>query len=179
MSLPAFKSLPFTMRGAILGLVLSGAGIIAVAGFMTWFFTCPCERTPGGYLLGEVVEAPVNDWSFANEVSLCQIQISGLLPHSINLNCMATPAGNLYLSCSVCDTKYWSGAVQDNPSSRLRLNDTVYPVNINRVTDPMEMDQAWNARVAKLQVVASPGNPAVPPGTPRPDSWWTFRVTSR
>ena len=33
-----------------------------------WFFTCPCDTTPGAVLWGEVVEEPVSDWSFANEV---------------------------------------------------------------------------------------------------------------
>jgi hypothetical protein len=32
----------------------------------------------------------------------------------------------------------------------------------------MEMNQAWETRVRKLQVVASPENPAVPLGTLRP-----------
>jgi hypothetical protein len=30
-----------------------------------------------------------------------------------------------------------------------------------------------------LQAVATPGNPAVPLGTPRPAGWWTFKVESR
>jgi hypothetical protein len=54
------------------------------------------DGTPGFALRGELHEAPVTDWSFANEVDVCQIQISvGWRPHSLNLNCMATPAGEL------------------------------------------------------------------------------------
>jgi hypothetical protein len=167
------------IRGAILKFALIGLAVIAVGAFLTWFFTCPCGRIPGGYLFGKVTEEPVKDWSFANQVSLCQIQISTILPHSINLNCMATPQGNLYLSCSNCEPKYWSRAALKNPRSRLRMNGNVYPVNLARVTDPREMDQVWEARVKKLQVVATPGNTALPLGTPRPDDWWTFRVESR
>jgi hypothetical protein len=167
------------IRGSISKFALIGLAVIAVGAFLTWFLACPCGRIPGGYLLGKVTEGPVKDWSFANQVSLCQIQISATLPHSINLNCMATPQGNFYLSCSNCEPKYWSRAVLKNPHSRLRINGNVYPVNLTRVTDPMEMDQAWEARVKKLQVVATPENPAVPLGTPRPDGWWTFRIESR
>jgi len=166
-------------RGAISKFALLGLAVIALGAFFTWFFACPCDRIPGGYLYGNVIEQPVNDWSFANEVSVCQIQINTLLPHSINLNCMATPQGDLYLSCSNCQRKYWSQAALKNPSSRLRMNGNVYPVTLTRVTDPMEMDQVWQARVKKLQVVATAVNPAVPLGTPRPDGWWTFRVESR
>ena len=166
-------------RGGISKIALMVLAVVAVGAFLTWFSTCPCDRIPGGYLFGKAVEERVNDWSFANQVSLCQIQISAILPHSINLNCMATSQGNLYLSCSNCEPKYWSRSVLKNPRSRLRLNGNVYPVNLTRVTDPMEMNQVWEARVEKLQVVATPINPAVPLGTPRPDGWWTFRVESR
>ncbi|MEX2131379.1 MAG: hypothetical protein WD772_07815, partial [Pseudohongiellaceae bacterium] len=178
MTTPDHVSLIRKSRGAILKFALIGLAVIALGAFLTWILTCPCERMPGGYLLGDVVEEPINDWTFANQVPLCQIQISGLLPHAINLNCMATAQGNLYLSCSACAPKYWSGQVQENSRSRIRLDGNVYPVNITRVTEQTEMDQAWQARIDKLQVVSGPGNPAVPVGTPRPDSWWTFRVQS-
>lgn len=156
-----------------------GLGMFLVAAFGAWSYTCPCTRVPGGYLFGNVVEEPVKDWSFANQADVCQIQISAVIPHSINLNCMATPDGKLYLSCSNCQPKYWSKHVMENPVSRLRVNGNVYPVNLTRVTDPAEMDLAWETRVKKVQMVATAVNPAVPIGTPRPATWWTFRVESR
>ena len=164
-------------RGAAIGI---GIACLLATVFMDWFFTCPCDRTPGGYLLGDEAAEQVTDWSFANDVPLCQIQISaGLLPHSINLNCMSTSAGNLYLSCSQCDAKRWSNAVLSNGTSRLRLNDTVYPVNLTRVTDPSELDRAWGARVLKLNTLSAPASAPPAPGAARPDHWWSFRVVSR
>jgi hypothetical protein len=155
--------------------------ILLVTGFVGWSYTCPCDRTPGGYLFGATPEGEMSDWSFANDIPLCQIQIrDGLIPYSINLNCMATPAGDLYLSCSVCTRKNWSGAVLENGRARIRLDGTVYPVTLTRVMDSNELDRVWVARVEKLQVHAAPPlNPAVPLGTPRPDHWWSFRVESR
>ncbi len=167
-------------RRAMVKRALAAFVVISVAGFLSWFFICPCDRLSGGYLLGAEADVHVADWSFANEVTLCQIQFStGLLPHSINLNCMATPSGDLYLSCSQCAPKHWSNAVLENATARLRLNDTVYPVTLTRVTDPAELDRAWLARVTKLNALPAPANPAPPPGTPRPDHWWSFRVVSR
>ena len=161
-------------------MALAALAVISLAGFLVWFFTCPCDRVPGGVLLGAEAEAHVADWSFANDVTLCQIQISaGLLPHAINLNCMSTSTGNLYLSCSQCSTKRWSNAVLENGTARLRLNDTVYPVTLTRVMDPDELDRAWDARVTKLNTLTEPATPAPPVGTPRPDHWWSFRVVSR
>ena len=55
------------IRGAILKFALIGLAVIAVGAFLTWFFTCPCGRIPGGYLFGKVTEEPVKDWSFANQ----------------------------------------------------------------------------------------------------------------
>ena len=163
----------------ILVILAAVIGVGALAGVSYWATACPCDRLPGAILLGERVNEPVADWSFANNVELCQIQIStGWRPHALNLNCMATPEGNLYLSCSVCDTKYWASKVTDNPLGRLRLNGMVYPVTITRVTDPAELDKAWQARVTKLQVVGGTDNPAPPVNAERDERWWTFRIRS-
>ena len=99
------KSLTGGQLGAIVGAVV--ASLLVTAG-LGWSITCPCDFTPGGLLFGDRAGEEVMDWSFANDVSLCQIQVGGLLPYSVNLNCMATSSGDLYLSCSVCDRKRWA-----------------------------------------------------------------------
>ena len=162
-------------RGGLVALV-----VVPVVAFSYWFLACPCDRLPGGYLMGTAAEAHVTDWTFANDVTLCQVQIrAGVLPHSINLNCMAAPTGELYLSCSLCASKRWSNAVVADGTARLRLDGTVYPVTLTRVVDAAELDRAWLARVTKLNTIPVPANPAPPPGAARPDHWWSFRVTSR
>ncbi len=154
-------------------------GVIAL-GTLGFSAVCPCERTPGMYLFGSAADGSVSDWTFANDVTLCQIQILvGIRPHSINLNCMADPEGRLYLSCSQCDGKYWSVRAANNGWARLRLDGIVYPIQLTRVMDPVELDRAWLARVTKLNALEAPANGAPPPGTPRPDHWWSFRVASR
>ena len=154
-------------------------GVLAVA-FLGWSATCPCERTPGAYLFGTSAEGPIADWTLANEVTLCQIQIrAGIRPHAINLNCMSTSSGQLYLSCSQCGAKRWSNAAVENGRARLRLNGTVYPVTVTRVLDPGELDQAWSARVQKLNQLDAPANPDPPLDAPRPEGWWSFRVEWR
>lgn len=170
-------------RIAIYG--LAALVIVVVAAGVVWTSTCPCEATPGFVLLGDVQDTPVADWRFANDVPLCQIQIQvGWRPHAVNLNCMATPSGELFLSCSVCTRKHWAGQVAQNEPSRtaarLRLDGRLYPVTLNRVLDPAQLDRAWAARVKKLQVHGGgPINPKPDPDAPRPDHWWSFRVVSR
>ena len=165
-------------------LILGGSAacvlVAGVIGFLIYSSICPCDRTPGGFLFGDSSDGQVNDWSFANNVELCQLQIyAGIRPHSINLNCMATPEGEMYLSCSVCDMKYWAAKVGENERGVMRLDGVVYPVYLNRITEPTERDRAWQARVTKLQIHGGPGNPATPSNAPRADRWWTFQVTSR
>lgn len=161
----------------------AGLGILVLAllALLYWTTAYPRDRAPGFYLLGSAGDESVEDWTFANDVELCTLQVyAGWRPHAINLNCMAAPDGSLYLSCSVCDRKYWASHVETDEPGRLRLDGVVYPVKVNRVTDEATMDVSWQARVRKLQSFgADPNNPAPPPDAQRPGHWWTFRVESR
>lgn len=172
------------VRRVVLGLAGSIL-LVAVAGGGYWALSCPCEGTPGFVLRGEMHEEAVTDWGFANDVALCQIQIGiGWRPHSVNLNCMATPEGELFLSCSVGERKYWCPRVGTDHRGRLRLDGVVYPVVLNRVTDAGTLDRAWAARIRKLQKSevqrVQPGGGGDPPApdTERPGHWWSFRVRS-
>jgi len=172
-------SLKPSNTGLVVGGFLITFTVLAIAGFILYSSICPCERTPGGFLFGERVEAPVSDWAIANEEPLCQIQIwSGIRPHSINLNCMAASDGKLYLSCSDCETKYWSNVVGSQANGKLRLGTNVYPVSFERVEGSLELDRAWAARAMKLQSQANVTNPTPIADTMRPEGWWSFNVTS-
>lgn len=165
-----------------LGVAAAALAIAFVAGGY-WAVQCPCGGVPGFVLRGDERPEPVADWRFANDVPLCQIQIAvGWLPHSVNLNCMATPAGDLFLSCSAGANKFWCPRVGVNHPGRLRLDGAVYPVVLNRVTDPGTLDAAWAARLRKLQNPAvqamQPPGPIARPDARRPDTWWSFQVRS-
>ena len=181
---PAAGASPSSVR-KILPVAAGALALLVVAGGVVWAVNCPCDRTPGFILLGETHAEPVADWSFANDVSLCQIQIGiWLRPHSVNVNCMATPDGDLFISCSFGAQKYWCPRVTQDHAGRLRLDGVIYPVALNRELDPATLDRVWNARIRKLQKPAvharQPSGGEPPPlDTPRPDEWWTFRVVSR
>lgn len=166
----ASRAVPAQALRGWIGVALAAVLVLAAGAASIYLFYCPCERIPGGWLLGTRVAQPVDDWSFANDVPLCQVQVNtGVLPHAINLNCMAAE-GRLYLSCAGCEGKTWSDAALANPDARLRLHDRVYPVTLSRVEDPAELDLAWQAREGKL------GRPS---DTPRQPGWWSFRAESR
>jgi len=122
------------MEILVLAVVAGGA---TLTGVPCWSTVCPSDHVPGTFLLGERASDLVIDWSFADNVELCQIQIStGWQPHALNLNCMATPEG------------------------KLRLNGLVYPVTVTRVTDPAELDVAWRARVRTQLIVGAASQPS-------------------
>ncbi len=167
---------PRTMRGLVLWQWLAAiAGLVLCATALTIYFACPCERTPGGFLSGPQQDAAVSDWSFANDVGLCQLEVRGVLRHSINLNCMSSD-GALFLSCSRCEGKYWSDLALASPVARIRIGGTVYPVSVNRVTEADTLDRAWRARAGKLAAMRGTNDAEVPP---RPSHWWSFRISSR
>ncbi len=149
-----------------LGILLMAAIVAALGAF---WFVCPCETVPGGPLAGERAPAAVTDWSFVNDVGLCQVQVDRGIPWSINLNCMSSD-GQLFVSCSRCAGKGWSGAALDNPNGFIRVRETVYPVTLQRVVQSERLDRAWAARAAKL---------GLEPGTERPGHWWSFQLISR
>ena len=169
-----------TIRSRTLLIGLTAAIVVLGGGVGVWTVTCPCNQTPGFILLGDVQKTPVTDWGFVNDIPLCQIQVyAGIMPHAVNLNCMATPDGQLYLSCGGCQAKFWGRHVQGNERGRLRLNGRVYPIVFTRATDPAELDRAWAARVKKLQVYGEePYNPTPPPDAKRPEAWGTFHLRS-
>ena len=68
----------------------------------------PCGPIPGGELSGDVVTAPVDDWSFANDVPRCAVEVRPASPHSVTVNCMSWQQ-RLFVSCSECELKRWSG----------------------------------------------------------------------
>ena len=154
----------------IVFVIVPMAVLLLAIGFTIYSNICPCDGTPGGFLLGEKERRPVDDWAFVNEVPLCQIQIwAGIRPHSINLNCMSTPDGELYVSCGNCDTKYWQTQVGANEKGLIRINGNLYPVIFNRVTDPTEMDRVYQASTNK-RLARGEGSP------PDRETWGTFNL---
>jgi len=140
--------------------------LLSASVLLAYNFTCPCAVIPGRALSGDLNTDPVIDWSFANDVPLCQLEVRPQQPHSINLNCMSAER-RLFVSCSVCESKGWSAIALEIPQGRIRVDGIVYPVTMRRLTLDSELDLSWQARSAKLDV---------DPGAPRPDDWWSFEM---
>ncbi len=129
----------------------------------------PCGPIPGGALSGNEIDSVVNDWSFANEVPRCVVEVRPNSPYSVTVNCMSWQS-RLFVSCSDCAGKRWSSYALADSAGRIQIGERIYPVALERVEEPAQLDAVWQARAAKLNEDE---------GRPRPDGWWTFELTFR
>jgi len=145
--------------------IFIGVSSIAALAIFTHVAVCPCGPIPGMRLSGTEVVEPVEDWSFANHVELCQIQVQTWKPHALNLNCYSNDS-ELFVSCSDCAEKSWSGYATNAPG-RVKIGKRVYAVMFSRVTEADELDRSWSSRLEKLKKQDDP----------RPEDWWSFQLT--
>jgi hypothetical protein len=121
--------------GSIVIVLLVALGILRVTGLN------PHERIPGLWLAGNVVVAPVADWSFTDQVFTLHIQThtAYLLPHSVTTYC-ATLNGHLYVGSSNPPVRHWNKEVLADPNARLGIGNNIYDVKLVHVTDPVESE---------------------------------------
>lgn len=125
--------------------------IVAVLGLLAG---CePDGRRPGLWLSGDVQEKFPDDWSFTNQHREIHIEVSTpyLLPHSVTIWC-ADSEGDLYLGARAPETKNWPGYVDDDPNVRLGIGDKIYPVRLEPLTDPEEIQGVKQAYARKYDL---------------------------
>ena len=122
----------------------------------------PRERTPGLWLTGEVVTAPVPDWSFTDQYPTIAVQTRSWygLPHSVTVTCTALD-GRLYLTSNYppdleFPRRRWNANVMRDPRVRLKIGPRVYDATLALVTDPAEKDAVLAAKARKY-----PGQAAI------------------
>jgi len=110
----------------------------------------PADRRPGLRLTGEVVEEPVEDWSFtdAHPEIYIETRPPWLLPHSVTI--VATSLdGELYVHARNPAEKRWVGHVARDPRVRLEIGDKIYERRLERVEDPARQEAIYRDFAAK------------------------------
>ena len=105
----------------------------------------PSERRPGLWLTGNLVTAPVTDWSFTDKIQEINVQTGTWygLPHSVTTWCVDYD-NQLYLT-----SVYPPGVTTPNlaagirmwraiPHVRLKIAGNLYDRTLQQVTDPAE-----------------------------------------
>ena len=116
----------------------------------------PTTRRPGLWLSGELVTAPVADWSFTDKVQNIKIQTNAwyLLPHSVTIDCVSYK-GQLYLfSFYAAGLTYphgrsWNENVARDPHVRIKIGNQLYDRTLVLATDPAEQEAVHEATFKK------------------------------
>ncbi|MFW6094178.1 MAG: hypothetical protein ACODAC_09410 [Pseudomonadota bacterium] len=124
----------------------------------------PFTVFPGGELSGEVA-APPQEWSDLRAEETFQLETRPDDPYSVNIWAVGIGA-DVYIGTGPDGTR-WSEYVLDDPRVRLRVGETLYPLEARPVTDiaerrkvarayaekyDLDSDENWvaNARVFRL-----------------------------
>ena len=143
--------------GAIVACLVVALLVLRITGL------APHGRIPGLWLRGDLVTAPVTDWSFTDNVETVKVQTntSYLLPHSVTTYCVAYK-GQLYLT-SVYPAgivypngRNWNANVARDPHVRIKIGNNVYDRVLSYVTDPAEHSSVLEMKRKKYpkQVIA-------------------------
>ncbi len=120
----------------------------------------PFVLFPGGELDGEVRPVP-SDWEFAGEYGMMELETRPEDPYSVNI-AFTVIDGRLYINAGDTETR-WVKNIEADPQVRMRLDDVLYELRAQRVTDedeiaafgevwtsqsiflrdPSELDQVW------------------------------------
>lgn len=128
--------------GSIIVVLVAVLLVLSVTGFG------PHDRTPGLWLKGDLVTAPVTDWSFTNQIPQIEVQTQTpfLLPHSVTIWC-AVYNGNLYVTSA--RGRQWVENVVRDPHVRLKIADKVYDRTMSLIDDPAEKAAVLQAKGKK------------------------------
>jgi hypothetical protein len=118
--------------------VIAGAVVLLALVLVTLRITGfnPNGPTPGLWLSGTLVTAPVTDWSFANSYPTIEVETSTwyLIPHSVTIWCVSHE-NHLYLQAV---GKMWKRNVVRDPHVRIKVGNQLYDRTIVYVSDPAE-----------------------------------------
>lgn len=91
---------------------------------------------PGGELRGEVVNEPVDDWSFVSDWFV-DLEVRPANPYSVELNYVVKD-GALYVDPA--EGRRWLDFVREDPRVRVRFGDRIYPLEAVLVGRPGELE---------------------------------------
>jgi hypothetical protein len=147
--------------GKILGVVLVCLVLLLIAARINGFE--PDERRPGLWLKGELVTAPVTDWSFANQIKSVKLQTNTWygIPHSVTIYCVSYK-GQLYLDSfyraglTYPHGRSWNEDVARDPHVRIKMGNQLYDRTLSLVNDPAEAAAVNEAKLKKYPELKLP-----------------------
>jgi hypothetical protein len=116
----------------------------------------PSDRRPGTWLSGEVVQEPVEDWSFTDDAQEIFVETRTWygIPHSVTTVC-ASDGASLYVPSvyfdggEFPDARFWNRNVVRDPRVRLQIGERIFERRAVVVDDAAERDAALAAFARK------------------------------
>ena len=127
----------------------------------------PFMNLPGGKLAGTPTPVP-DSWAFTDEVDTIQLETNPAEPYSVNI-WVAAMGEFLYVHAGD-NRAEWVANMQANPRVRLQVEDAIYELAAERVTDQAEFTRFGDAYAEKYY--GRPGNENV-------SEAYLFRLTAR
>jgi len=124
-------TIPRPRPGAKGALLLAAATALVACGG-------PFLVIPGGRLSGEVVDEPVEDWSFVREHHrFVDLETRPGDPYSVELNYVVRD-GELYVDPA--EGRRWLDHIREDPRVRVRFGDRIHPLEAVLVGRPGELE---------------------------------------
>ncbi len=120
---------------------------------IAFLFLAGCDKPfgfiPGRELDGDEVPPPQN-WTEIDSIPTVQLEFRPDKPYSINI--WAVGIGqDMYIATGEDGTR-WTEYLQQTPMVRVRVSESIYPLNAVRILDPAEHQSVTEAFVAKYNL---------------------------
>jgi hypothetical protein len=156
--------------GIVIVMVLVGVGIVAG---LARLHDGPVGILAGGpFETGELVTAPVTDWSFAKDIREVELQL--LDPDRSRTVWIVVHEGEAYVPCGFLDLplwKQWPHEAERDGRAILRMEDKLYERQAVRVTEPAVYQSVLEEAARKYGFDTG--------AEPDPESVWVFRLEPR
>ena len=132
----------------------------------------PFGWIPGGPLeAGEVVDAPIADWTFAKEAGEIELQLDSHRQSRTVWFFVLDGIGYVPCSLEYPPGKIWHRQALVNGAAKLRIDGRLYPVRLDKLDDTIasQMSDRVRAELERKYRDLPPGDGGV----------WLFQVTSR
>ena len=127
----------------------------------------PLGLLPGGKLAGESRSMP-SDWKGVSKSGTVQLETRPEDPYSVNISYRVLD-GVLYINAGDTETE-WVKNIAVNPDVVLRMDDSLYSLRAQRVSDPGEIARFGKEWTGQSMFLRDPANF---------DEVWVYRLTSR
>lgn len=120
---------------------------------IAFLFLAGCDK-PFGFIPGRELdgdeEPPPIEWTKINRIATVQLEFRPDKPYSINIWAVAIDQ-DMYVATGEDGTR-WTEYLQQTPQVRVRVQESIYPLNAVRIEDAAERKHVTDAFVAKYNL---------------------------